>query len=219
MSNQDKQAVVEILSRHGIPLIEDDVWGALGLDNPRPATAKAFDDSDNVILCSSFSKTISPGLRLGWMAPGKYFQQVLRQKFLATISTGFVPQQTMADFLDGNRFRRTTQAAAIVYAQSVSVLRDAVLKYFPKGTRCTTPRGGFFIWVELPKGYDTLVLFQKASRKGISFTPGRLFSRTNIYGNCLRLSGGKIANENIDNAINSLGRLVPQCKDTSARLN
>ena len=219
MSDDAKRSVVETLTRNGIPLIEDDVWGTLGLDHPRPLVAKSFDQSDNVMLCSSFSKTVSPGLRLGWIAPGKYFQQVLRQKFLANISTGFVQQKTMEGFLDGNRFRRTTQAAATIYAQRLRKLRSAVLDKFPQGTRCTTPQGGFFLWVELPGEYDTLALFRLASRKGISFTPGRLFSRTNIYGNCLRLSCGILAENEIDAAVNSLAKLLPKCINKSLSVN
>ena len=155
MSEDAKHTAVKVLNRYRIPLIEDDVFGTLGLENPRPMAAKSFDTQDNVMLCSSFSKTISPGLRLGWLAPGRHFKEVVRQKFLANLSTGVVPQQTMVEFLNGNRFRRTTQTAAYSYAQRLVKLRDAVLQMFPDGTRCTAPKGGFFLWVELPKGHDS----------------------------------------------------------------
>ena len=210
MTDDNKRSVVNLLNHHGIPLIEDDVFGTLGLDNPRPKTAKAFDQHDNVILCSSFSKTVAPGLRIGWLAPGRYSKEVIRQKFLTNLSTGVVPQQTLADFLDGNRFRRTTQAAANTYAQRLQRLREAVIRMFPDGTRCTAPRGGFFLWVELPKRYDTLELFHVVSRKGISLFPGRQFSRGNRYKNGLRLSCAAIVEEDIDAAVDKLAQLIPR---------
>ena len=208
MSDENKQMAVAILNRHGIPLIEDDVFGALGVENPRPATAKSFDANDNVLLCSSFSKTISPGLRLGWIAPGKHLDEVIRQKFLGNLSTGVIPQLAMVEFLDGNRFRRTTQAAAVTYANRLRLMREAVLERFPAGTTCTSPRGGFFLWVELPAGFDSFELFRRAEEEGISLSPGRLFSRGNTYKNCIRLSCGKIEEDRIDKAVESLARLI-----------
>ena len=208
MSNEDKQTVVKTLNRYRIPLIEDDVFGTLGLDHQRPVTAKSFDKNENVLLVSSFSKTVSPGLRLGWIAPGKYLKQVIRQKFLDNLSTGIIPQQAMAEFLDGNRFRRTTQTAGCIYARRIQRLREAVLASFPEGTKCTTPKGGFFLWTELPKEFDTLELFNLASKQGISLSPGRLFSRGNTYKNCMRLSCGKIEEEHIAEAARTLAQLV-----------
>lgn len=212
MSDEDKHTAVKTLNRYRVPLVEDDVFGALGLDNPRPVTAKSFDAHDEVVLCSSFSKTISPGLRLGWIAPGKHLKETVRQKFLDNLSTGAIPQQAMAEFLDGNRFRRTTQAAARTYARRLKRLREAVLRIFPEGTKCTAPKGGFFLWVELPKGYDTLRLFESAAKRGISLSPGRLFSRGNTYKNCMRLSCGKLKEEEIENAVASLARLLAGCE-------
>ena len=211
MSNKNKQLAVSILNQHGVPLIEDDVFGALGLENQRPLAAKSFDSDDNVLLCSSFSKTICPGLRLGWIAPGKHLKAVARQKFLGNLSTGVIAQLAMVDFLDGNKFRRATQTAAGIYAQRLRRMRESVLEHFPAGTTCTSPRGGFFLWVELPAGYDSFELFKLAAREGISLSPGRLFSRGNTYKNCIRLSSGKIEEEHIDKAVRGLARVVDKC--------
>jgi DNA-binding transcriptional MocR family regulator len=211
MSDDNKQAAVSLLNRYRIPLIEDDVFGALGLENPRPVVARSFDRSDNVLLCSSFSKTISPGLRLGWIAPGKHLNEVIRQKFLENLSTGSIAQQAMVEFLDGNRFRRTTQTAAGIYANRLRRMRESVLDSFPPGTTCTSPKGGFFLWVELPARYDSLELFRLAARESISLSPGRLFSRGNTYKNCIRLSCGKIEEERVEAAIRGLANVVHKC--------
>ena len=205
-----QQAHFELLEGHDVPLIEDDVWGCLGLANPRPVTAKSFDRSGNVILLSSFSKTVSPGLRLGWMAPGKFLQEVVRQKFLVNLSTGVVQQQAIADFLDGSRFRRLTQSSSKIYARRRKFLRDAVIRHFPPGTLCSVPRGGFFIWVELPGNVDSYELFKLAVNEGISFSPGRLYSRTSTYSHCLRLSCSVDDDAVVENAIRELAWLVPR---------
>jgi len=210
MNDDDKRRVVELLEGHDVPLIEDDVWGCLGLANPRPVTAKSFDRSGNVILLSSFSKTVSPGLRLGWMAPGKFLQEVVRQKFLVNLSTGVVQQQAIADFLDGSRFRRLTQSSSKIYARRRKFLRDAVIRHFPPGTLCSVPRGGFFIWVELPGNVDSYELFKLAVNEGISFSPGRLYSRTSTYSHCLRLSCSVDDDAVVENAIRELAWLVPR---------
>lgn len=211
MSDKNKQMAVSILNQHGVPLIEDDVFGTLGLDNPRPLAAKSFDQNDNVLLCSSFSKTISPGLRLGWIAPGKHLEEVVRQKFLGNLSTSIIAQLAMVEFLDGNRFRRTTQTAAGIYTQRLRRMRESVLDNFPAGTTCTSPKGGFFLWVELPAGHDSFELFKLAARESISISPGRLFSQSNTYKNCIRLSCGKIEEEYIEKAVRGLTKLVDKC--------
>ena len=212
MSDEDKHRAAEILARHNVPLIEDDVYGSLSLESPRPATVKSFDTKDNVILCSSFSKTVSPALRIGWIVPGRHGEEVLQHKFLLNISTATVPQLTMTDFLKGNRFRRTTQQAARTYARRVKTLRNGVMEHFPQGTRCTLPAGGFVVWVEMPPGHDVMDLHRLASDQKISISPGPLFTRANGYRNCLRLSCGAINENDIPGAAATLGALARKCR-------
>jgi DNA-binding transcriptional MocR family regulator len=92
-------------------------------------------------------------------------------------------------------------------------MREAVLDSFPAGTTCTSPKGGFFLWVELPKRYDSLELFERAAEQSISLSPGKLFSRGNTYKHCIRLSCGKIEEEHIEEAIRGLARVVNSLKE------
>jgi DNA-binding transcriptional MocR family regulator len=101
----------------------------------------------------------------------------------------------MADFFTGNRYRRATQSAALIYARRLRCLRDEVIKAFPDGTTCSVPVGGLFLWVALPRSYDTMALYQAALAEGISMSPGRLFTRSRDYRNCMRLSGAAIDEE------------------------
>lgn len=212
MADRDKQFAVEILARYGVTLIEDDVFGGLGLETPRPRPAKAFDSAGAAILCGSFSKTISPALRLGWLASGRFADAIVQQKFLFNISSAAVEQLAMAEFLKGNRYRRVTQTAAQKYAQRLRVLRAAVIDSFPSGTTCSTPQGGFFLWVEMPSGYDTMALYRRALDNGISLSPGRLFARSDSYRNAFRLSVAAIGEADIAAIVGRLASLIPACK-------
>jgi DNA-binding transcriptional MocR family regulator len=208
MHDADKRQAVEILARHGVTLIEDDVFGALGCETPRPVAAKSFDAAGTVILCSSFSKTVSPALRIGWLAPGRYLEEVLRQKFLLNVSTATIPQLALADFCRGNRFRRATQAAARIYARRRHTMREAVLDSFPEGTACSTPMGGYYLWVELPRGYDSMTLYREALSHRITLSPGRLFAPMRGNLNHLRLSCAALDGNQLTSAVSRLGELA-----------
>jgi len=208
MSDADKKRVANLLAFHGVPLLEDDVFGATGVRTPRPRAAKSFDDVGNIILCGSFSKTVSPALRIGWAWSGRYRDQILREKFLLNMSTATIPQLALADYLTGNRYRRATQSAALKYAKRLRLMRDLVLERFPEGTTCGVPDGGFFLWVELPEVYDTSDLFVKALADGVAFSPGRLFTCCNDYHNSLRLSCATLDEQQIPDAISRLADII-----------
>ncbi len=140
--------------------------------------------------------------------PGRYIDEVLRHKFLANISTAKIAQLAMAEYLAGYKFRKTTQAAARIYARCCELLRRTVLRYFPKGTRVTAPAGGFVLWVEMSPGYDSMELFEGAKEIGIAFFPGRIFTASKNYANCLRLSVGAIKEDDIPGLMERLGNLA-----------
>ena len=208
MPEQNKQQVVELLASHNIPLIEDDVYGALSYEPRRPKSAKAYDETGNVLYCSSFSKTISPGLRIGWILAGNYREQVSYQKFLDNISTSIYPQLMLAEFLAKGGYRRAIRHAARIYRQRMEQLRRWVSEYFPAGTRITNPKGGFLLWVELPEDVNSLELYRKAMEKKIAITPGILFSAQGQYKNHLRLSCGAVEGEQARKSIMALARLL-----------
>ena len=208
MPEEHKQQVVALLADNEIPLIEDDVYGALSYASKRPKSAKAYDTRGNVIYCSSFSKTVAPGLRIGWMLAGNYRQQVIYQKFLDNISTTIYPQLTLAEFLSKGGYRRCIRHSARVYQQRMEQLRRWVSEIFPSGTRITNPQGGFLLWVELPKKYNCVELYRKAMDKKIAITPGILFSAQGQYKNHIRLSCGSVEGEQARKSIMALARLL-----------
>ncbi|MDH5444013.1 MAG: PLP-dependent aminotransferase family protein [Gammaproteobacteria bacterium] len=208
MPESHKQQVVELLGKNNIPLIEDDVYGALSYETKRPKSAAAYDKTGNVLYCSSFSKTIAPGLRIGWMLAGKFHEQVIYQKFLDNISTTIYPQLNLAEFLSKGGYRRSIRHSARIYKQRMEQLRRWVSEFFPEGTRITNPKGGFLLWVELPKKYDCLKLYRKAMEKKIAITPGILFSAQGQYKNHIRLSCGSVEGEQMRKSIKVIARMV-----------
>lgn len=208
MSEASKRQVVTLLEKHQIPIIEDDVYGSLSYVLPRPKAIKSYDDTNNTLYCSSFSKTIAPGLRLGWIIPGKYIDEVKYQKFLDNIGTAIHSQLTMAEFLGKGSYRRTLRHASRVYHQRMILFRNWILEYFPTGTKISDPQGGFLLWVELPKRYQSQIIYRDAMKMKIAITPGILFSAQGQYKNHLRLSCGAVEGEKLRKAILKLSKII-----------
>jgi DNA-binding transcriptional MocR family regulator len=208
MPDSEKQRLVEALSERGIPLIEDDIYGELYFTDDRPRTLKSFDTGGNVLLCSSFSKTVAPGYRVGWVLPGRYRERVVARKQVVTSATASLPQMTMAEFVRGGGYDRNLAALRRHYGDQVRRMRAAVAEYFPAGTRVSEPVGGFVLWVELPTGTDSMDLFNRAMEQRIGITPGVLFSSSGRYRNFIRLSAGYPWDARIENAVRTVGELA-----------
>jgi len=208
MSDENKASVVEMLAQANIPLIEDDVFGTLSYKQPRPKAAKSYDTNNSVLYCSSFSKTLAPGYRIGWIVAGKYQEQVKYQKFLDNISTTIIPQITLAEFLSRDAYKRCIKNSVQIYKQRMNQLRHWVYQYFPTNTRLTNPQGGMLLWVELPPEIDSLTLYRLALEKNIGISPGILFSPRQGYNNYVRLSCGNLSGEKLLRAVKKVGMLA-----------
>ena len=208
MPESRKQALVELLAQHEIPLIEDDVYGELyfGLSRPRPA--KAYDSQGLVMHCSSFSKCLAPGYRVGWVAAGRFAQKVQRLKLMTTLATAIPSQLAISDYLHrGGYERHLRQLRQTLEAQQALALR-AIEKYFPKGTCVTRPEGGYFLWLELPPEVDALQLHRLSLSQRISIAPGHLFSADRRFSHCLRLNYGYPGDERFEEALKTVGQLA-----------
>ncbi|MDD5249593.1 MAG: PLP-dependent aminotransferase family protein [Rhodocyclaceae bacterium] len=208
MPEENKRAVARLLAERNVPLIEDDVYGDLHFEGARPWPIKAYDTSGNVMLCSSFSKTVSPALLVGYIAAGRFHAEVALLKTLASGVTGAVPQAALAEFIEGGGFDRQVRHARRAYARQVARMSDAVAEHFPADCLLSRPQGGFVLWVEMPRQVDALELHREAVAAGIAFTPGQLFSASGRYRNCLRLNCGNPWDARFDAALRRLGELV-----------
>jgi DNA-binding transcriptional MocR family regulator len=213
MPDDAKEKLVRLLARHDAPLIEDDIYGDLAFDGSRPRPAKAFDRDGRVLLVGSVSKTLAAGYRVGWIAAGRYQQQVERLKFSQSVSTPTLLQMAVAEYLDSGGYDRHLRQLRAHAASQVQRFREGVLACFPEGTRVSEPKGGFFLWVELPHAVDALQLQAQAYERGIAIAPGPIFSARARYGSCIRLSCGFPWSDRFDAAVRTLGELA----DTAVR--
>ena len=207
MPEERKRELVELLARHEIPLIEDDIYGDLSFGNERPSAAKSFDTAGLVIYCSSFSKTIAPGYRIGWAIAGRYQADMERLKMIMNIAPASPSQLALAEFLATGGYDHHLRSFRRIHARNISQMADAVARYFPVGTRMTHPEGGFILWVEMPEGIDALKLYHRALERQISIVPGPLFSLSSKYSHHIRLSAAQW-NERIEQGIKTLGELA-----------
>ncbi|MGQ4582687.1 aminotransferase class I/II-fold pyridoxal phosphate-dependent enzyme [Lysobacter sp. F60174L2] len=210
MPVERKRALVELLARHGIPLIEDDVYAELYFGSERPVPAKAFDRDGLVMHCSSFSKCLAPGHRIGWVAGGRFAGRIARHKLTTTLNTNVPSQLAIAHYLQRGGFDRHLRRLRKALAAQQSDCLAAVGRHFPRGTRVTRPGGGYFLWLELPEGVDALAIQRKAIANGISIAPGPMFSASRGFGNCLRLNCGHPLDARAQGALVTLGRLARQ---------
>lgn len=208
MPDDKKRELVALLTRHGVPLIEDDVYGELYFGTQRPAAAKAFDSAGIVMHCSSFSKCLAPGYRIGWAAPGRFARAVAHHKLTTTLTTSAPTQAALAAYLEKGGYDRHLRRLRHSLADQQGRFMQAVAQYFPVGTRVTRPAGGYFLWVELPAGTNALDIHRHALALGISVAPGPIFSAHQGFSNCLRLNYGHRWDEKMENAIATLGRLA-----------
>ena len=203
-----KKALVELITRYQLPLIEDDVYAELYFGDQRPLPAKAFDTEGLVLHCSSFSKCLAPGYRIGWAAPGRFTRAVARQKLTTTLSASVPVQMALALYLEQGGFDKHLRKLRQTLAGQQALFAEAVGHYFPAGTRATRPEGGYLLWVELPEGCDTLHLHRQALAQHISVAPGPIFSASHAFSHCLRLNYGHAWNARTEQALATLGQLA-----------
>jgi DNA-binding transcriptional MocR family regulator len=208
MPDEKKQRLVQLLSKREIPLIEDDIYGNLTFGATRPKVAKAFDEDGWVMLCDSFTKTLSPGYRVGWVAPGRFRDRVEFLKFVNTSATPSQPQMAIAEFLHNGGYDHHLRKIRRFYAAQVQRMTEAVSRYFPEGTKLTRPTGGMCLWIELPAHVNTLEVYQLAMAAKISIAPGPLFSAKQKFKNFVRLNCGNPWSDAIENAVKVLGQII-----------
>lgn len=188
MPEANKQRLLAITQKQNIPIIEDDIYGELHFGLQRPRTLYSYDKSSNVLLCSSFSKSLSRDLRIGWIAPGKYMEEVKHLKLVTSLATSQTLQQGLTEFLQQGGMERHLRYQRQKLKQQCHHLLRSLPDLLPSVTSCSQPEGGLALWAELPPTINTIELYAKAKEKGVILTPGRLFTAQERYLNFLRIS-------------------------------
>lgn len=210
MPDENKRRLVALLTEHDIPVIENDVYQELYFGDARPTTLKNYDTKGLVLHCASFSKSLTASYRIGWAMPGRYRAQVEKLKFLNTLTTPSVPQVAVADYLRQDGYDRHLRHVRKFYRHQARLMSALVQRFFPAGTRVSSPQGGYVLWVQMPPSVDSMRLYRAALARGITVGPGYMFSTRNDYRNYIRLNYSYPWNAQTEAALKTLGELVAE---------
>jgi DNA-binding transcriptional MocR family regulator len=209
MPQAKKRELVALLARHQVPLIEDDVYAELHHGSEAVLPAKAYDREGLVMHCGSFSKSLAPGYRVGWVAGGRYAQRLQRLKLMNSLSGSLPAQVAVAAYLQEGGYDRHLRGLRQALASQQQAMAAAVLQSFPAGTRLSQPEGGYFLWAELPDGFDAMALYRQALGAQISVAPGPMFSASGRqHGRALRLNSGHPWSPELAQVVHTLGALA-----------
>ncbi|MGO2010093.1 MAG: PLP-dependent aminotransferase family protein [Vreelandella alkaliphila] len=217
MSEARKQALFQLAQRFDVAIIEDDIYGDLAYAHPRPLTVKSFDDDGRVLLCSGFSKTVGPGLRVGWLAPGRYRDKALHMKYVSTGASATLPQLAVAEFVAKGHYERHLRYVTRQYQRQRDIMINWVQRYFPEGAGISYPQGSFLLWVELPAAVDCVRLNERLAQRAIHVAPGSLFSASGKFRQCLRLNYAFTLTPAIEDAVRTVGELATEMVEEAQR--
>lgn len=208
MPDEHKKELVKMLTEQNVPLIEDDVYGNIYFGAGRPKPCKFYDEAGIVMWVGSVSKTLAPGFRTGWVAPGKFKEKIIRQKLVQTVSSPSLFSDVIADFLAHGRYdHHLRMFRKKLYANYLQI-QKSVAEYFPDNTKISEPKGGFMLWLELDKRICTEDLYDVAFEQKINFAPGRMFSQYNQYQNCMRLNYALEWTDRVESDLEKLGKMI-----------
>ena len=205
---ETKRELVALLEKHDIPVIEDDVYAELFFGRQRPKPLKAFDSKGLVLNCNSFSKSLAPGYRVGWVAAGRFAAALQRRKLMSSLSTSAPAQDAIALYLREGGYERhlSTLRRALAAQQAAAI--ESLSRQLPADIRISRPEGGYFLWLEMPDGRDAIEIHQRALEQGFSIAPGPIFSARRAFRHCLRLNYGHPWTSASDGAVRALGRIL-----------
>lgn len=208
MPDENKKELVKMLTEHNVPLVEDDVYGNIYFGAGRPKPCKFYDEAGIVMWVGSVSKTLAPGYRVGWVAPGKFKEKIIRQKLVQTVSSPSLFSDVIADFLEHGRYdHHLRMFRKKLYANYLQI-QKSVTQYFPDNTKISEPKGGFMLWLELDKKICTEDLYDEAVSQKVNFAPGRMFSQYNQYQNCMRLNYALEWTDRVESDLEKLGKMI-----------
>jgi DNA-binding transcriptional MocR family regulator len=187
LSDEIKKELVKVIQQHDIAVIENDIYGDLNFSGKRPSTLRSYDETGLVVTYSSYAKTLAPGIRLGWLATGRFLKQAEQIKFSMGSTVSPIYQETVNRLLDTNSYDRHIRAFKMQLAKNAYFTINLLAEHFPKDTFVVPPSGGYNLWVKLPDHMDINNFYNQCERIGIKFTPGQTFSFSAKFANHFRL--------------------------------
>jgi 2-aminoadipate transaminase len=209
LSLERRQKLVDLAARHGLFIVEDDPYGELRFEG-EDITPISVMHKENTIYLSTFSKTLAPGIRLGWIvAPSKVISKLVQAKQGADLHTSTFVQMVVNDICQRGFLRQHVKHIRDTYRERCAGMLSAMERYFPQEVRWTRPRGGLFLWVILPEGTDCMELLKAAVEEKVAFIPGTAFYPDGNSGhNTLRLTFATASPEMIEEGIRRLGKAI-----------
>ncbi len=209
MPDAHKQKLVQLANRFDMPIIEDNINTELFYTQKRPSLLKAFDRNNLVITCTSFSKTVAPGYRIGWIIPGPNFmERILKLKAAISVSNSTLDQQIMARFMSLGNYDRYLRSLRSKMQKQVREYHSAIKSKIRNGIKINNPAGGILLWIEMLNGADGLEVYQTALENKISILPGTIFSTSGKFRNFIRIGCGYPFSKKTENAIDLLGSII-----------
>lgn len=209
MPDGHKEALMQLLNAHRVPLVEDDVYAELYFGRERPRPIKCWDARGESLLCGSFSKCLAPGFRVGWVVAGAHAERIQRLQLISTLSTNVPSQLALADMLRQGGVDAHFRRLRHTLAQRQQQMRAALLRLFPEA-RISAPDGGYFLWLEFDHRLDSRALHTQALACGFSLAPGALFSSQGQHNHCLRLNSSHPWSPALAAALARLAALIHQ---------
>ncbi|MCW0503665.1 PLP-dependent aminotransferase family protein [Aeromonas piscicola] len=208
MPDEHKRELMLLLNTHNVALVEDDVYAEVYFGRERPRPIKYWDARGESLLCSSFSKCLAPGFRVGWVVAGPHAERIQRLQLMSTLSTNVPSQLALAQMLLNGGVDAHFRRLRHTLAQRQQQMRAALLRLFPDEVRISAPDGGHFLWLEFDARLDSRALHARALTCGFSLAPGALFSSQGMHNHCLRLNSSHPWSEQLEGALIKLAGLI-----------
>jgi 2-aminoadipate transaminase len=204
-----RHALVRFAQRHRVLILEDNPYGELRFrGEPLPSLA-SLDDMGVVVQLGTFSKTLAPGLRIGWSVGSRELTRALTiVKQSTDLHTATLAQRATARLLEKFDYNANLARLRAVYGERCQAMLDALAEHMPEGTRWTHPDGGMFLWAELPRGLRGEDILPRAIEQRVAFVPGTPFFAANPRSECIRLNFSNRPPELIDEGMRRLASVL-----------
>ena len=207
-SEENRQAIAQQVAKTDSYLIQDDPYGELRFSGNAKSNFYSLLPQQTILL-GSFSKTIAPAFRLGWIvAPQAIMKKLIIAKQAADLHTNSFSQSILAQYFEDNDFDQHLEKLRTHYGQQKTIMEKAIKQYFPNNTQLTNPEGGLFLWCTLDEKISTSKLFQDAIKQQVAFVPGESFYTGAVQKNTMRLNYSCADKQMIEKGIKQLGDVI-----------
>lgn len=207
-SLERRRGVLALAQRHGLPILEDNPYGDLRYEGQTVPTLKSMDTGGIVTYMGSFSKVLSPGLRLGWLiAPPELLEKYARAKECTDLQAGTLSQMVADAYLEDNDLDANIRRISALYKKRRDLMLSCLEEGLPAGASCTHPRGGLFLWVTLPERIDTTALMPVMTARKVAYLPGVSFFADRDVRCCLRMNYSNATEDRIVRGVETMCRI------------